>query len=202
MGLITGAVDVLVPAPCVGCGGPGPLCRPCAGAVTPAAGGPLGAPARRIMAPWAYEGAARGLVLGLKLGGSRPCGEALAAEMCRALRRAGVAADLVTWVPARRRDVRRRGFDHAEVLARAVAPALGLPARGLLVRVEDRRDQASLTRDQRRRNLLGAFRALPCGGSVLLVDDLVTTGATAAACSEALLAAGAASVEVLVACRA
>ena len=159
--------------------------------------------ADRTLAAFAYEGAARGLVLRLKANGSRECAAPLAAGMIALTRRAGAPADVVTWVPARPFDVRRRGFDHARVLAEQVARPLGLPRERLLVRAGRRRDQVGLSATDRRRNLEGAFRARPARGRrVLLVDDLLTTGSTARECVSALLGSGAAGVEVLVACRA
>jgi len=140
--------------------------------------------------------------LGLKLRGRRGYGAVLAEGMARVVQREGLGGSLVTWVPGQRQDVLDRGFDHAAVLARGVAARLGLPRRSLLVRTGFREDQAALGRSERFSNLEGAFRARPVSGAVVLVDDLVTTGATAGACARALLGAGATSVEVLAACRA
>jgi predicted amidophosphoribosyltransferase len=122
--------------------------------------------------------------------------------MARAVHRSGLLGSIVTWVPGRRRDVLDRGFDHAAVLARAVSLQLGLHRRNLLVRTRAPSDQTDLGRAERFANLEGAFRSRPVSGRVVLVDDLVTTGATAGACARALLDGGASSVEVLAACRA
>jgi predicted amidophosphoribosyltransferase len=200
--IVARALELLGPARCAGCGGQGPLCRHCTRSVRPAPPGAVAPPARVVVAPWAYEGAARALVLDLKLRGNRAAAQPLAEAMSRAARRAGLAPEIVAWVPARRRDQRRRGLDHAHVLAALVAPGFGCALRPLLGRAAAGRDQASLSRAQRRRNLVGAFWSRRCRGRVLLVDDLVTTGATAGACAEALVAAGASSVDVLAACRA
>ncbi len=156
---------------------------------------------RRAVAAWSYEGAPRSLVLALKVRGARSAAEPLADAMAGACRRGGVDARWITWVPARRDDARRRGFDHAEVLARGVAERLGLPAIPLLVRRGRQADQAGLSRLERLANLAGAFHATatPKGG-VLLVDDLLTTGATARACAGALSSAGADVVDLAVAC--
>ncbi|CAN5759585.1 hypothetical protein BH18ACT15_BH18ACT15_09360 [soil metagenome] len=159
--------------------------------------------ADRTLAAFAYEGPARGLVLALKARGLRDCSGPLADGMVAVARRAGLLAQVVTWVPARPHDVSGRGFDHARVLAQEVARSLGLPAARLLLRADARRDQVGLSAPDRRRNLRGAFRARPAGGRrVLLVDDLLTTGSTAKECVSALRASGAGGVEVLVACRA
>ena len=154
------------------------------------------------LAPWAYEGGPRSLILALKLRGLRAAADPLVDAMTRCGRQARLDAEVVTWVPARRRDRASRGFDHAEVLATAVADRLGLPAAASLVRRGHQLDQAGLDRDRRLTNLAQAFEAKrPVSGTVLLIDDLVTTGATGTACAAALSSAGASRVDLLAACR-
>jgi predicted amidophosphoribosyltransferase len=156
----------------------------------------------RVYCPWRYDGVARDLVLALKLRHQRPAAEPLADALAMLVQGGGGRAAVVTWVPARRADRRRRGFDHAELIARHVAADLGLPVAGLLERASVRPDQAGLGRRQRWENLAGAFTGRPFSGVVLLVDDLVTTGATAAACARALRVGGATQVELAAPCRA
>ncbi|MDQ3785272.1 MAG: hypothetical protein M3360_10450 [Actinomycetota bacterium] len=158
---------------------------------------------KRVLAPWDYAGAARSLVLALKLRGRRTAASPMADAMFEEALVRGLESSVVTWVPGRKADTRVRGYDHAEVLAAEVGARLGLPLRGLLRRKGPRRaDQAALGKRARRANLEGAFVARKCAAGVVIVDDLVTTGATAGACSEALRSAGALTVEVLAACRA
>ena len=88
------------------------------------------------------------------------------------------------------------------MIARGLAARLGLPAASLLARAGPRPDQSGLTAAQRWANLEGAFRAWPCRARVALVDDLVTTGATAGSCARALLSTGAERVELVAACSA
>jgi competence protein ComFC len=189
-------------APCAGCGtARGPLCRRCRESVgRPLADGSVAA-VDRVVAAWEYDGPARELVLALKLRDLGPAAGPLADAMAAAALRCGLLGGVLTWVPARPRDVRRRGYDHARVLAEEVGRRLGLPARALLRRIGDPPDQTALGAAARRRNLRGAFVARPCSGPIVLVDDLVTTGATATACARALRASGATAVEVLAACR-
>lgn len=113
-------------------------------------------------------------------------------------------AEAVTFVPATAAAVRRRGFDHAELLAGEVAARLGLPCAPLLARPASR-DQRRLTRRGRFQNTEGRFAALAGASAprgMLLVDDVYTTGATLFAATDALRAAGAATVYCLTFARA
>ena len=114
-------------------------------------------------------------------------------------------AEVLTWVPLTRRRKARRGFDQAQVLAVAVGRAAGLPVEGLLRRAVSTGPQARRDAASRRAAMRGAFvvrERARVPGAVLLVDDVLTTGATAAACAEALLAHGASQVTLVVAARA
>jgi predicted amidophosphoribosyltransferase len=187
---------------CVSCGTSGAaLCLGCYPA--PRLGRELPCPpADRVIAAWDYAGPPRALVLDLKLRGRMQSATPLIDGLCACAWRSGVVAEAVTWVPGGCKGVRLRGFDHAEVLARGVARRLGLPARRILAGRSTRRDQTALGAAERRSNLADAFAARPCRGRWLLVDDVITTGATARACARALRKSGAAGVEVLVSCRA
>ncbi|MDQ7794202.1 MAG: ComF family protein [bacterium] len=114
----------------------------------------------------------------------------------------GSAFQLVVPVPLHPDRLARRGFNQAALLATPVARALGIPcSRRGLDRVRTTPAQAGLTRRRRLANLAGAFVADPGavgGRTVLLVDDVLTTGATAAGCAAALLEAGAFRVYVAV----
>jgi predicted amidophosphoribosyltransferase len=111
----------------------------------------------------------------------------------------GLEVDVVTWAPTSGARRRKRGYDQAELLARAVAWRLGVPCRRLLNRVEDGRGpQAGRSRAER---LDGpAFLARRrVRGVVLVVDDVVTTGATLRAAEVALMGAGARQVHAVAA---
>jgi ComF family protein len=146
-----------------------------------------------------YEGAFRELVLRLKFRGARHLAEELGRRLSA---RIGRPFDAVTAVPMSRLKVLLRGYNAAELLAERVARHAGLPFRpGLLRKVRRTRPQADLELEERLANPRGAYRSKPVRGIVLLVDDVLTTGATANACAEALRAAGAAEVHVAVAAR-
>src|SRR5262249_48256953 len=108
----------------------------------------------------------------------------------------------VTWVPLGRRRKRSRGYDQAQVLAERVAATVALPCVRLLARVVETPPQARRNASERANALRGAFRsARAVPESVLLVDDVLTTGATAAECARALIAGGAREVGLLTAAR-
>lgn len=152
-----------------------------------------------VRAPFLYRGPVARAVKGMKFSGWHALGPHFASAMAVVSDPIG---DVVTWVPLSRRRMARRGFDQAEVLARVVAPLLGLPVRGLLTRARDLPAQARRGGRDRRTALAGAFTATGSSpGRVLLVDDVVTTGSTAAACAAVLRAAGARWVGVLAVAR-
>lgn len=140
-----------------------------------------------------------------------PLGGLLADALARWPGRAGLTA--VVPVPPSRARLRERGFHLAELVAERLADDLGVPLRlRWLERVGDPLQQAALPRTERRRAARGTVRVaarawpLPAprvtGESVLLVDDVLTTGATANECARVLRSAGAASVRVAVCARA
>lgn len=172
----------------------------------------------RAVAHTAYEESVRQMVHLLKFGGHRRlAGRVLGGWLAQAIAHAieGREAEfLVLPVPLFRARERSRGFNQAELLARAALaqlrrerPDLRLQlAPGVLERVRDTRPQFALDPRQRRRNLQGAFKVLDQqlvrGREVVLVDDIMTTGATARECARVLVRAGAANVVVATVARA
>lgn len=157
-------------------------------------------------APFVYEGPLARAIRALKFSGWRALAPSLAGAMAESVTEVhpveGLAPDVVTWVPLSGKRRRARGFDQAEVLAEVVAARLRVEAAPLLERVRDTPAQARRSGRERRASLAGAFAvrgAVPA--SVLLVDDVLTTGATAAACARALRDEGARTVALLVAAR-
>ena len=213
--MLTPLVDLLLPPACALCRVRTPdastlFCESCAGSMSwcpPPACRHGGIPASfdSARAPFLYLGPVRQAVLAFKYRSRRRIGAWLAEAMGRLAQRdlPTEAIDAVAPVPMHWFKARLRGHSAAAQLARAVARRLGRPYRpDVLARARWTSTQTRLTTRQRFRNVEGAFRArLPRGAPprVLLIDDVLTTGATADACARALRAAGAPSVWVLTA---
>lgn len=152
-----------------------------------------------------YEGGLRDALHAFKFGGRRalagPLGD-LAFEQCVGSLPGGI--DALIPVPLGRERERERGFNQATLLAQRIGRRLAVPTRvGWLVRTRATRPQSDLSAAERRANVRGAFRAGEpvAGRHALLVDDILTTGATLDACARALSAAGACRVGVLTVAR-
>jgi predicted amidophosphoribosyltransferase len=143
-----------------------------------------------------YEGRLRDAVLRLKFRGARHLADDFGRRIAERLPR---RFDAVAAVPLAGWKLFSRGYNASELLAERVAAHARLPyRRGLLKKIRRTRPQAELGLEERRLNPRGAFRARRTSGVLLLVDDVLTTGATANACAEALLAAGAAEIHAAV----
>lgn len=214
------ALDALFPRSCAGCGaGPWPFCEDCAHALIalePPWCDRCGRPTERAVdscgdcppssidvarSAFLFQGPARRAIHRLKFSGWRSVADALAGAIAAT---GPSPADAVTWVPLARSRLASRGYDQAKVLARALAARTGAPALPLIRRAADTGPQARRAGAERRLALDGAFR--PSGrhvpGRVLLVDDVLTTGATADACARVLRQAGAGRVSLVTVARA
>lgn len=151
------------------------------------------------------------LVTALKFDSELDLAEPLAQRMLVTLRRSEKArpqAELIVPTPLSPSRLAERGYNQAWELARRLARALQVPARAdLLLRLRDTGHQLGLTLEQRQSNLRGAFAGEPRelgalqGKNIALIDDVMTTGATAGELSHVLLQAGAAAVQVWVVTR-
>lgn len=213
------------PATCGGCGWPGAWwCARCwaqlpwlekYSARCPRCDAPLGERERRCpdcyrwpegliqaRALFAFEHPVQPALYKVKYRGERRRGEALgrllAAHAPRLLDLSALRVGAVVPIPLHASRYRERGFNQSSFLALPIARELGVPLLDGLVRVRETPSQVSSDRGTRWANLAGAFEwsGQPVPGTVLLVDDVVTTGATVAAAAEVLLSAGAQAVVV------
>jgi ComF family protein len=146
----------------------------------------------------AYEGTLRSLIHLYKYAGIRTLARPLSDLLSAALPR-DEAFDLVTPVPLHWRRQWQRGFNQSELLAQAISRRSGIPAQRTLKRVRSTATQAGLSNTGRRKNMTAAFecRRDLTGKRILLIDDVMTTGSTAAACALALKRGGARRVALL-----
>jgi ComF family protein len=154
---------------------------------------------------WVYAPPLDKVLLALKLRRLDYLGSQLAAHLCRELGAELVQHDIVTDVPLHWSRRLLRGYNQSELLARSLAQGLGLPHGRLLRRRKWSRPQRRLSRRGRLTGPRGVFEAneglLQNAPRVLLVDDVITTGATLASATRACLEAGAAAVTAVVAAR-
>ena len=222
--LLNAVLSALIAPPCAVCGRilddplDGAVCGSCWDAIIPrwpCFALPAIASARAI---GPYDGILREVVHALKYDGRRSIAPRLSAMMASQGHDVLTGADLVVPVPLHARRLRSRGFNQAEELARH----LGVPMRCALKRIRATRPQVDLPAEARRDNVRDAFRLRrpligrcgieragtsrsadrPLQGyTIVLVDDVATTGATLEACARVLQAAGAAEVRALTAAR-
>jgi len=140
-----------------------------------------------------HEGHTRELVLSLKYGRKRMNARLLADIVVDSITWNDFNVDVVTWAPTTANHQQERGMDHAELIARHVGVLLALPTKRLLRRVNTV-SQTGLDRDERLISPEFVARPLRRHRNVLIIDDVVTTGATFRAATRALVGVGAQSV--------
>jgi predicted amidophosphoribosyltransferase len=201
VGLIEQFVSLVAPPLCAACGSARPaeqvLCERCEGELATAPPvlepGPRGIDLAVSASP--FDGVARRVAIGLKFGRRLLLAGVAAEAMLRALP-AAESVQAVVPVPPSRWRLRWRGFDPAEEIAIAVAELAGLDYRSCLRRGRGRR-QVGRGRRQRLADPPRVWAEGPAPGSVLLIDDVWTTGATLEACGRALRAEGARRIVAL-----
>jgi competence protein ComFC len=153
-----------------------------------------------------FEGPIRHALHSLKYYRNMALGDALAGYLADYVRKLEWRVDMVVPVPMGRQRMRERGYNQVSLFARPFSSLLDWRySPKVLGRVRETRSQVGLSTMERKENISGAFRADPVlatGKTFLVIDDIVTSGATLAACSEALARAGAKSVHALTLARA
>lgn len=219
-------LDLIYPPVCGGCGKPGSRwCADCQANV-PLLQGPLcekcGLPQEKAglcsdcrlekrsfhsLRSWAiFENPIRNALHSLKYRRDMGLGDALAFHVAGFLEELNWPVDMVVPIPLGRRRLRERGYNQVGLIARPLALLLKIRySRRALARQRETRSQVGLSREERRENVSGAFRAdgsLVAGKTILVMDDVATTGSTLSSGAEALLASGAKEVYALTVARA
>lgn len=164
-------------------------------------------PSYKAIRSWVvFEGPIRHAIHAMKYGRNTALGDAMAPHLAIYARKLGWRVDMVVPVPLGKQRMRERGYNQVGLLARPLADMQGWRySPEVLVRTRETRTQVGLSPLERKENISGAFCAEPilaAGKDILLVDDVVTTGATLAACSDALVKAGARNIYALTLARA
>ncbi|HXX61323.1 MAG TPA: phosphoribosyltransferase family protein [Candidatus Sulfotelmatobacter sp.] len=211
-------LDLLLPPSCAGCRREGThLCatcsRPLRRRLAEPPGVPLGLrnrqPSGVVQLEWlaAYTGPTRATLHALKYDGVRSLAEPLGMLLAARWARVGCGGEVLVPVPLHRQRLHDRGYDQAQLLALAAAARLGLPVLPAVRRGEATSAQHALGRGARATNVGHAFVLAPEAAAsiegrwVVVVDDILTTGATVGACASVLRAAGARAVSALVVAR-
>lgn len=144
------------------------------------------------------------LILGAKYGQRLDWAALLGRRLARAMSQRASSVDLLVPIPLHRSRLRERGYNQSLELARPVAKALGIEIRNNMQRIRATSSQADLSREERQRNVRDAFVASQrvAGRRIAIIDDVMTSGATAEMAARCLLKAGAKNVEVWVVARA
>lgn len=151
---------------------------------------------------WYYKENVRLSILRYKFGGRRSYADSYGRLLAMKLQKEGWDdTDLLTWVPIAPRRKRTRGYDQSQLLAAAVAKELGMQEVSTLRKIRNTKPQSTMgNAAHRRANILGAYKvvdpALVRNQRILLLDDIITTGATASECARTLLTAGAKEVKL------
>jgi len=141
-----------------------------------------------------FTGPLRDAVHSLKYQRNLGLGEFFSIPLSQVIQREKWQIDLITAVPLNKKRLKERGFNQAEILAKPVARKLGiLYASNLIRRIKDTNSQVGLSLQERHDNMTGAFISTPSlvkNKTILIIDDVATTGSTMDACAKALMDAG------------
>ena len=208
MEILKGILDLLYPPKCVFCGKilddkENGVCHSCRDGISLAEGKEArseGNYFQLCVSPFYYEGAVRESILRFKFGGMSGYAGAYAGYIAECIKEnIKDEIDVMTWVPISRKRLRQRGYDQARLLCESVSQLLGMTAIETVVKVRDNEPQSGIDgAEKRRANVIGVYEVPDKnaveGKTVLIIDDIHTTGSTLSECARTLLLAGAESV--------
>ncbi len=154
-----------------------------------------------------YEKSVRESLLRYKFNGAAAYADAYAVLLAKCIEENGISCDIITWVPLSRRRLRKRGYDQARLLAEAAARHMGAPCEKLLRKTRNNPAQSgTASAAARRENVRGVYAPVKpeeiSGKTILIVDDIITTGSTLSECAKILKAEGAKKILALTLARA
>ena len=206
MNLITELLELFYPTRCIFCrrltSDREPVCRICRKELPYTRGAEQVqkiSNTKGCVSPLFYEGKVRQSLLRYKFHGATGYSDVFGEFLSKCIDENEISCDIITWAPLSRRRLRRRGYDQARLIAEAISKELGVPCVALLRKRRNNRAQSGTgSPEKRRANVQGVYEAvnrdfIP-GARILLVDDIVTTGATVSECARVLLMNGAACV--------
>ena len=212
MKLIERVLELFYPTKCAFCHkltGGARVCDKCAGnlPVTPGSAQEQKFPfISQCVSPLYYEGDVRESLHRYKFGGLSHYCTVYAPFMAKCIDENQISCDIITWVPLSRKRLRQRGYDQARLLAAELSKKAGIECCRLLKKTRNNPAQSGTGgAEKRRANVSGVYTALSpekiTGKSILIVDDIVTTGATLSECGRMLLSAGAKEVKAVTVAR-
>ncbi len=162
----------------------------------------------RICAPYYYSGAAKKAIKRLKYSDDTYIAETLADDMAEAFKKhyGEMDFDFCTFVPSHKKDLRKREYNQAQLLAKSLSKTLDIPCKKLLIKPISTKPQHTLSENLRSGNLLGSIQMNQKyfekirGARILLCDDIKTTGSTLNECAKTLMICGAAEVDCITVC--
>ena len=206
MKILDWLLELLYPTKCAFCHkltGGDKICKSCRTALPLT---PKGAQVQKFpfisacVSPLYYTGDVRESLLRYKFGSLSAYAEVYAPFMAKCIDENQISCDIITWVPLSRKRLRKRGYDQARLLAEELSRISGIGCCRLLKKTRNNPAQSGTgSAEKRRANVSGVYRAADGekikGKSILLVDDIVTTGATLSECGRVLMSAGAGEVK-------
>jgi len=148
-----------------------------------------------------YSKTVKELIIRLKYKSDFICGEILASHMLELVKKNGLQFDLLAYVPMTKRALRNRGYNQSEFLANYISKSLNIPVICNLIKILDTKDQIGLGEEERWNNMEKCFAIkeskLIRNKNILLVDDVITTGATTFHCAHCLKKSGVGNVYIL-----
>ena len=148
-----------------------------------------------------YGGILKSLILKFKYESNYNAGYLLANFLIEIIRESEIDIDIICYIPMIRKDERKRGFNQCKLIANEIGYNLNIPVSNCIKKVKHTKEQKKLTKEERIKNLIGAFEVTSNedikNKRVLLIDDVMTTGATIGECTKILKKSGVKEIIVL-----